>query len=53
MEERRDASRILVGRSEGWRPLGRPRSRWEGNIEMDLQEVGWGAMDWINLTQDR
>jgi hypothetical protein len=42
MEERRCAYRILVGRREGRRPLGRPRSRWEDNIKMDLQEVGWG-----------
>jgi hypothetical protein len=44
--------RILVGRSEGRRPLGRPRRRWEDNIKMDPQEVGWG-MDWIELAQDR
>jgi hypothetical protein len=44
--------RILVGRLEGRRPLGRPRRRWEDNIKMDLQEVGWG-MDWIELAQDR
>jgi hypothetical protein len=42
MGERRDAYRILVGRREGRRPLGRPRRRWEDNIKMDLQEVGWG-----------
>jgi hypothetical protein len=42
--------RVLVGKSEGRRPLGRPRRRWEKNIEMDLQEVGWGGMDWIDLT---
>jgi hypothetical protein len=51
MEEKRDAYRILVGRPEGRRPLGRPRHRWEDNIKMDLQEVGWG-MDWIELAQD-
>jgi hypothetical protein len=42
-----------VGKPEGRRPLERPRHRWEGNIKMDLQEVGWGGMDWINLAQDR
>jgi hypothetical protein len=46
------AYRILVGRPEGRRPLGRLRRRWEDNIKMDLQEVGWG-MDWIELAQDR
>src|SRR5215468_9651221 len=53
MGEGRGAYRILVGRSEGRRPLGRPRRRWEDNIRMDLQEVGWGGMDWIELAQDR
>jgi hypothetical protein len=48
MGESRGAHRILVGRPEGRRPLGRPRCRWEDNIRMDLQEVGWG-MDWIEL----
>jgi hypothetical protein len=48
----RVAYRILVGRPEGRRPLGRPRHRWEDNIEIDLQEVGWG-MDWIELAHDR
>ena len=47
--ERRDAYRVLVGRREGKRPLERPRRRWEDNIKMDLQEVGWGGMDWIWL----
>jgi hypothetical protein len=42
MGERRDAYRALVGKPEGKRPLGRPRHRWEDNIEMDLREVGWG-----------
>jgi hypothetical protein len=46
------ACRIFVERSEGRRQLGRPRRRWEDNIKMDLQEVGWG-MDWIELAQDR
>jgi hypothetical protein len=43
---------VLVGRPEGRRPLGRPRSRWERNIEMDLREIGFGEVDWINLAQD-
>ena len=45
--------RVLVGKPEGKRPLGRPRCRWVDNIRMDLQEVGCGYMDWIGLTQDR
>jgi hypothetical protein len=53
MGEWRGAYRILVGRPEGRRPLGRPRRRWEDNIKMDLQEVGLGVMDWIDMTQDR
>jgi hypothetical protein len=53
MGEGRDAYRVLVGRPEGRRPLGRPRCRWEDNIKMDLQEVGWGGMDWIDMAQDR
>jgi len=53
MGERRGACRILVGKPEGKRPLGRPRRRWEDNIKMDLQEVGCGCMDWIELAQDR
>jgi hypothetical protein len=53
MGEGRGAYRILVGRPEGRRKLGRPRRRWEDNIKMQLQEVGWGGMDWIDLAQDR
>jgi hypothetical protein len=53
MGERRGAYRALVGKPEGGRPLGRPWRRWEDNIKMDLREVGWGSMDWINLVQDR
>jgi hypothetical protein len=53
MEEKRGAYRILVGRPEGRRPLGQPKRRWEENIEMHLQEVGWGGMDWIHLAEDR
>jgi len=53
MVEDRDVYRVLVGKPEGRRPLGRPRHRWEDNIKMDLQEVGCGGMDWIELAQDR
>ena len=53
MEEGRGLHRILVGKPEGKRPLGRPRRRWKENIKMDLQEVGSGGMDWIELAQDR
>jgi hypothetical protein len=52
-EEKRNAYRILVGKPEGKRPLGRPRRRWEDNIKMDLREIGWGGTDWIDLAQDR
>jgi hypothetical protein len=45
--------RVLVGKPEGKRPLGRPRHRWEDNNKMDLQEVGCGGMDWIELAQER
>ena len=45
--------RVMVGKLEGRRPLGRPRRRWVGNIRMDLQEVGCGYKDWIGLAQDR
>jgi len=53
MGEGRGVYGVLVGIPEGKRPLGRPRRRWEDNIEMDLQEVGCGGMDWIELAQDR
>ena len=53
MGEERDLYRVLVGIPEGKRPLGRPRRRWKDNIKMDLQEVGCGSMDWIELAQDR
>ena len=45
--------RVLVGKLEGKRPLGRPRRRWEDNIKIDLQEVGGGRVDWMELAQDR
>ena len=53
MGEERGAYRVLMGKPEGKRPLGRPKHRWVDNIRMDLQEVGCGFMDWIGLTQDR
>jgi len=53
MGEERGVHRLLVGKSEGKRPLGRPRCRWVDNIRMDLQEVGCGYMYWIGLAQDR
>jgi hypothetical protein len=53
MGERIGAYRALVGKPEERRPLRRPRRRWEDNIKMDLREVGWGGMDWINLAQVR
>jgi hypothetical protein len=53
MGEKRNAYRILVGKPEGKTALGRPRHRWVDNITMDLREIGWCGMDWINLAQDR
>ena len=53
IEERGGVCRVLVGKPEGKRPLGRPRRRWVDNIRMDLQEVGCLYMDWIGLAQDR
>ena len=53
MGEERVVYRVLVGKPEGRRPLGRPRRRWLDNIRMDLQEVGCEYMDWIGLAQDR
>jgi hypothetical protein len=52
MGERRGVYRILVGKTEGQRPLRRPRHSWENNNKMDIQEVGWGSIDWIELAQD-
>jgi hypothetical protein len=51
--EKRNECRLFVRKSEGKRPLGRPRRRWLDNIRMDLGEVGWGDVDWISLAQDR
>jgi hypothetical protein len=53
MEEKRNAYRLLVEKSEGTRPLGRPRRRWVCNIKMDFLEIGWGGVDWIGLAQDK
>ena len=53
MGERRGLYRVLVGKPEGNRPLGRPKRRWEDNIKMDFQEVECGGMDWTDLAQDR
>ena len=53
MRERRGVYRVLVGKSEGKSPLGTPRIRWEDNITMDLQEVGCGDRDWIEMAEDR
>jgi hypothetical protein len=53
MRETRNAYRILVGKPEGKRPLGRPRRRWMDNIKMDLKKIGWDGRDWIELAQDR
>jgi hypothetical protein len=50
--ENRNAYRILVGKPEGKRPLGRPRRRWVDNIKMDLRKIEWDSMDWIDLAQD-
>jgi hypothetical protein len=53
MRETRNVYRILVGKPEGRRPLGRPRRRWVDNIKMDLREIGWDGIDWIDLAQDK
>jgi hypothetical protein len=53
LEERIGVYRVLVWKTEAKRPLGRPRRRWEDNVKMDLQEVGCGIMDWIDLARDR
>jgi len=51
--EGRGLHRVLVGKPEGKRPMGRPRRRWEDNIKMDIQEMGGGCRDWMELAQDR
>jgi hypothetical protein len=53
MWENRNAYRIFVGMPEGKRPLERPRLRWVENIKMDLREIGWNGMEWIDLAQNR
>jgi hypothetical protein len=53
MGENRNAYRILVGMPKGKRPLRRPRRRWVDNIKMDLREIGWDGVDWIDMAQDR
>jgi hypothetical protein len=53
MWDRRGVNRVLVDKPEGQRPLGRPRRRWNDNIKMDLEEVGFGGMDWTELAQER
>jgi hypothetical protein len=53
MGEKRNVYRLLVGKPEGKRPLGRPRRRWIDNIKKDLLEIGWNVVDWIGLAQDR
>ena len=53
MEEGRGVHKVLVGKPERKRPLGRPKRRWEDNIKMDLQEMGWGCGDWMELIKDR
>jgi hypothetical protein len=53
MVRKRNAYRILVGKPEGRRPVGRPRLMWVGNIKMNLREIGWDGVDWIDLAQNR
>jgi hypothetical protein len=53
MGEKRNVYRLLVGKPEGKRPIGRPRRRWVDNLRMDLGVVGWGDVDWTDLAQDR
>jgi hypothetical protein len=52
MGVKRNAYRILVSKPEGKRPLGRPRHRWVDNVKMDLREIGWDGVDWIELAQE-
>jgi hypothetical protein len=51
--EGRNVYRVLVGKPEGMRPLGRPRRTWEYGLKMDLREIGWEGVEWIHLAQDR
>jgi hypothetical protein len=51
--EKRNVCKLLVGKQEGKRPLGRPRWRWVDNIKMELGEIGWGGVDWTGLAQDK
>jgi hypothetical protein len=53
MGEERHVYRVLIGKPEGKRPLGRPRHRWKDGIRMNIREIGWGSVDWIQLAQDR
>jgi hypothetical protein len=53
MGEKRNAYRFLMGKPEGKRPIGKPRRSWEDNVRMDLSEIGWGGMDWVDLAEDR
>jgi hypothetical protein len=53
MGDKRNAYRVLVGKPEVKTPLGRPKRRWVDNNKVDLREIGWGSMDWIDLAQDR
>jgi hypothetical protein len=53
MGEERNVYKVLMGKPEGKRPLRRPRRRWQNGIRMDLREIGWGRVDWIQLDQDR
>jgi hypothetical protein len=53
MGEKRNVYRLLVGKPEGKRPLGRPRRRWIGNVKMNLLEIGLNVLDWIDLARDR
>jgi hypothetical protein len=53
MGEERNVYRLLMGKPEGKRPLERPRRRWEDGVRLDLREIGWASVDWIQLAQDR
>jgi hypothetical protein len=53
MREERKVYKVLVGKPEGKRPLGRPRRRWEDGVRMNLRDIGLGGVDWIRLAQDR